>query len=71
MWNEAHGAESMKREGNKVFGFKLRLTILPDANINAVVFGSLILIITAAKRCKGTPQLICNLTGNLEQENYL
>lgn len=28
------------------------LTILPDANINAVVFGSLILIMTAAKRCK-------------------
>ena len=28
------------------------LTIFPEANINAVVFGSLILIITAAKRCK-------------------
>ena len=26
-------------------------TIFPDANINAVVFGSLILMITAAKRC--------------------
>lgn len=39
-----------------------KLTILPDANINAVVFGSLILIITAAKRCKRTMNLIyeCN-----------
>lgn len=28
-----------------------RHTILPDANIRAVVLGSLILIMTAAKRC--------------------
>jgi hypothetical protein len=30
---------------------RLKLTIFPDANINAVVFGSLIRMITAAKRC--------------------
>jgi len=29
-------------------------TILPEAKISAVVLGSLILIITAAKRCKQT-----------------
>jgi hypothetical protein len=27
-------------------------TIFPEANTNAVVFGSLILMITAAKRCQ-------------------
>lgn len=31
---------------------KKKNTILPDAKMSAVVFGSLILIITAAKRCK-------------------
>jgi hypothetical protein len=31
------------------------LTIFPEANIKAVVFGSLILIMTAAKRCKAIP----------------
>jgi len=30
---------------------EVKLTIVPDANINAVVFGSLIRIITAAKHC--------------------
>lgn len=30
----------------------MKLTIFPEANIKAVVFGSLILIITAAKCCK-------------------
>lgn len=31
------------------------LTIFPEAKIKAVVFGSLILIMTAAKRCKAIP----------------
>jgi len=31
-----------------------KYTIFPEANISAVVLGSLILIITAAKRCKQT-----------------
>ena len=40
----------------KKIAIKIWLTILPEAKINAVVFGSLIRMITAAKRCKNETQ---------------
>ena len=38
-----------------------KLTIFPEAKIKAVVFGSLILIITAANRCKNITKVHLNI----------
>jgi len=45
-----HYSHLVDRHGSR----EKKYTILPEAKISAVVLGSLILIITAAKRCKQT-----------------
>lgn len=53
---EFHEGRVFKKKKNnesrtRIAADRSQLTIFPDAKINAVVFGSLILMITAAKRC--------------------
>lgn len=45
-----------------------KLTIFPEANIRAVVFGSLIRIITAAKRCIIIENLINKCSEDLRKQ---
>ena len=56
---------------HNITDIEVKLTIFPDANINAVVFGSLIRIITAAKRCFTKKELLKQRQSTLLEENKI